>query len=252
MTDGDRWALGKVALVTGGATGLGKGCVERLAKRGANIAIIYGHSKEKALQLVKELEQNNTKAVAVQADVTDDEAVKKAVGEILTWSGNRLDILVNNAGVTRFIQMDHLDEVTRDAWDIIMNTNVLGTFQMTRACAEALKQAHGAVVNVSSIAGLMGRGSSIPYAVSKGALLTLTKAFARILAPNVRVNAVAPGVILTDWVAGQEEHIKLQTANTLLGRPAEVEDVVDAIEGFLRFGNFVTGATLVVDGGFYL
>jgi len=99
---------------------------------------------------------------------------------------------------------------------------------------------------------LMGRGSSIPYAVSKGALLTLTKAFARILAPNVRVNAVAPGVILTDWVAGQEEHIKLQTANTLLGRPAEVEDVVDAIEGFLRFGNFVTGATLVVDGGFYL
>ena len=252
MTDGEQWALGKVALVTGGATGLGKGCVERLAKRGADIAIIYSHSRDKASELVKELEEGSTKAIAVQADVADDESVKKAVKDILAWSGNRLDILVNNAGITRFIQMDHLDEVSREAWDLIMNTNVLGTFQMTRTCAEALKQAHGSVVNVSSIAGLMGRGSSIPYAVSKGALLTLTKVFARVLAPHVRVNAVAPGVILTDWVAGQEEHIKLQTANTLLGRPAEVEDVVDAIEGFLRFGNFVTGATLIVDGGFYL
>ncbi len=252
MTDGEQWAQGMVALVTGGATGLGRGCVERLAKRGADIAIIYGHSKDKALQVVKQLEQGNTRAVAVQADVGDDEAVKRAVAEILAWSGGRLDILVNNAGVTRFIEMDHLDEITREAWDVIMDTNVLGTFQVTRACAEALKQAHGAVVNVTSIAGLMGRGSSIPYAVSKGALITLTKVFARVLAPNVRVNAVAPGVIMTDWVAGHEEHIKLQTADTLLGRPAEVEDVVDAIEGFLRFGNFVTGATLVVDGGFYL
>jgi 3-oxoacyl-[acyl-carrier protein] reductase len=252
MMNNNRWAEGKVALVTGGATGIGKGCVLRLASRGADIAIIYSKSKEKAEQLVKELQENNTRAIALQADITDDIAVRKVIDEILVWSGNRLDILINNAGRTRFIAMEDLDAITRDVWDSIMDTNVLGTFQVTRACAAALKETEGSVLNVASIAGLMGKGSSMPYAVSKGALITLTKAFARVLAPNVRVNAVAPGIVMTDWVAGQEEHVRIQSKNTLLGRPAEIEDVVNTIEGFLRFGGFVTGQTLVVDGGFYL
>lgn len=253
MRDHDeKWAYRKVALVTGGATGIGRGCVERLAKRGAEVAILYGKSKEKAEALVAHLLGEGTKAIAVQADVADDQAVRRAVSTVLAWSGNRLDLLVNNAGTTKFIPAEDLDAIDRDTWDRIMDTNVLGTFQVTRACAEALKAAGGAVVNVSSIAGFMGRGSSIPYTVSKGAVITLTKVFARILAPQVRVNSVAPGIVMTDWVAGHEEHVKLQSADTLLGRPAEVDDVVDAIEGFLRFGNFVTGQTLIVDGGFYL
>lgn len=248
----DRWAHGKVALVTGGATGIGRGTVERLAQRGAQVAILYGTSKEKAEALVAHLLGEGTKAIAVQADVADDQAVRKAVASVLDWSGNRLDLLVNNAGTTKFIPAGDLEAIDREIWSKIMDTNVLGTFQVTRACAEALKSSGGAVVNVGSIAGYMGRGSSIPYTVSKGAVITLTKVFARILAPQVRVNSVAPGIVMTDWVAGHEDHVKLQTADTLLGRPAEVEDVVDAIEGFLRFGNFVTGQTLIVDGGFYL
>ena len=252
MKEDDCWAERKVAFITGGATGIGRGCAMRLANRGADVAIIYSRSKAKAEKLVEELQEHETKAIALQADIADDTAVRRAVSELLDWSGNRLDLLVNNAGATRFVPMNDLNAIDRETWDLIMDTNVLGTFQVTRACADALKKAGGSVVNVASIAGFMGRGSSIPYAISKGAIITMTKSFARVLAPEVRVNAIAPGIVMTDWVAGQEEHVKLQSADTLLGRPAEVEDIVDAIEGFLRFGNFITGQTLIVDGGFYL
>jgi len=245
------WAQGKVALVTGGATGIGKGTVLRLARAGASVAIIYSHSAEKAASLVQELTQEGHDVISLQCDIANDGSVRSMASKMMQWK-SRIDILVNNAGVTRFVQMDDLEGVTKNDWANILNVNVVGTFQVTRAFAPYLKENNGVVVNVASIAGLMGRGSSIPYAVSKGALITLTKCLARVLAPQARVNAVAPGVVLTDWVAGQDEHIKLQTTNTLLGRVAEVDDVVDAIEGFLCNGGFVTGQTLVVDGGFYL
>lgn len=246
-----KWALGKVALVTGGATGIGRGTVLRLVRAGASVAFVYAHSAEKAASLVRELTQEGHDVISLQCDIADDDSVRLMVSEMLQWKSH-IDILVNNAGVTRFIPMDDLEGVTRDDWSNMLNINVIGSFQVTRALAPYLKESKGVVVNVASIAGLMGRGSSIPYAVSKGALITLTKCLARVLAPEARVNAVAPGVVLTDWVAGQEEHIKLQTANTLLGRVAEVDDVVDAIEGFICNGGFVTGQTLIVDGGYYL
>jgi 3-oxoacyl-[acyl-carrier protein] reductase len=245
------WAIGKVALVTGGATGIGRGTVLRLAHAGASVACIYAHSADKATSLVRELTQEGHDVICLQCDIANDDSVRSMVSELLQWKSH-IDILINNAGVTRFVHMDDLEGVTSEDWANMLNINVVGSFQVTRACAPYLKESKGVVVNVASIAGLMGRGSSIPYAVSKGALITLTKCLARVLAPEARVNAVAPGVVLTDWVAGQEEHIKLQTANTLLGRVAEVDDVVDAIEGFICNGGFVTGQTLIVDGGYYL
>jgi len=241
-----------VVLVTGGATGIGRGCVLRMASHGASTVIWYAHSKDKAEQLKQEIaETYGTPCMTVQADVNDDAQVRAGVKQAVDAFG-RIDVVVNNAGRTRFVAMDDLEGVTTEDWDAIMNTNVRGAFFVTRACAEQLKKNKGCVVNISSIAGFMGRGSSIPYAVSKGALINLTKCLARAMAPDVRVNSVAPGIVLTDWVAGQEEHIERQSAGTLLGRPAEVEDVVNAVDGFVQYGNFVTGQTLIVDGGFYL
>lgn len=245
------WARGKVALVTGGATGIGRECIFRFAQAGASVVIVYAHSADKASRMLDELSRQEVPAIALQCDVRDDDAVRSSVAEAIKWKGG-IDILVNNAGTTRFIPMEDLDAVTAEDWTGMIETNVVGAFHMARACASTLRERKGTVVNVASIAGLMGRGSSIPYAVSKGALITLTKCLARVLAPDVRVNAVAPGVVLTDWVKGQDEHIRLQTSDTLLGRVAEAKDVADSIEGFVRSGTFVTGQTLVVDGGFYL
>ncbi len=242
---------GKIALITGGATGIGRSCAERLSALGASVVINYSRSKDKAEQLASQLESRGTPAMAVQADVAQDGDVRNMVEQILSRFG-RIDILVNNAGRTRFVAMDDLEGVTEEDWDMIMNTNVRGAFYVTRACASELKRNNGCVVNISSIAGFMGRGSSIPYSVSKGALINLTKCLARALAPEVRVNSIAPGIVLTDWVIGQEEHIKRQSGGTLMGRAAEAVDVADAVEGMIIHGGFVTGQTLIVDGGFYL
>ncbi len=163
-----------------------------------------------------------------------------------------VDVLVNNAGRTHYVDMADLEGVTEEYWDDIFDTNVKGTFLVTRACADALKRSRGCVVNVSSIAGIQGKGSSLPYAVSKGAVINLTKGLARALAPAVRVNSVAPGIVNTRWVAGKDDHIARMSAGTLLGRVAEADDVAEAILGLVLHGDFIAGQTVVVDGGYCL
>jgi 3-oxoacyl-[acyl-carrier protein] reductase len=160
-----------------------------------------------------------------------------------------LDVLVNNAGTTHFIDHADLEAVTEQVWDDIFSVNVRGAFQCVRAAAPLLKERNGSVVNVTSVAGLQGQGSSIPYAASKAALNAMTKSLARALAPHVRVNAVAPGPIKTRWLAGREEMVRQSLKLTPLGRAAEPDDIADVV-AFLALGQtLMTGQVVVVDGG---
>jgi 3-oxoacyl-[acyl-carrier protein] reductase len=159
-------------------------------------------------------------------------------------------MLVNNAGRTRFVPLPEVDELTDADWDSILGLNVKGAFFAARACAPSMRaRGDGLIVNVASIAGYTGAGSSIPYAVSKGAMITLTKSLAKALAPQIRVNAVAPGIVTTRWVAGHEDHVERYARDTPLGRAATPEDVARVVVSFATHGTFLTGEVTVVDGG---
>ena len=190
---------GKVALITGGGTGVGKGVALRLAKEGTNICINYAHSEKEAYEAKAEVEALGVKCNVYKADVSNDEEDKAMIEAILKDFG-QLDILVNNAGRTHFVQHSDLDGMKSEYFDDIFALNVKGTFFMCRAAAEALKKSHGVIINITSIAGVTGLGSSIAYAASKAAEISITKSLARVLAPEVRVIGVAHGIVLTRWV----------------------------------------------------
>ncbi len=248
---------GAVAIVTGGGTGVGRAVCEALARAGtAAIVVNYSRSAEDAEATAAALRELGSGAVAHQASVADETAVNAMVGEAVSRHG-RLDVLVNNAGTTRFIPHNDLDALTEEVWDEILGVNLKGTFYCARAAAPALRTARGAIVNIASIAGLRSSGSSITYGVSKAGVIQLTRNLALALAPEVRVNVVAPGLIATRWfrkpfgeeaAAAQEERM---AATTPLGRVATAEDVAQAVMGFLG-ADMVTGECVVVDGGRHL
>ena len=239
---------GKVALVTGGGTGIGRSTSLELAAEGATVAINYSRSKDAAEETAHTVIERGGAAEVFQADVSDDDSVRAMVDSIGTTLG-RLDILVNNAGTTRFIPYDRLDELDDEIWDRIYAVNVKGAFYCCRAVAPHMRtRGWGSIVCVSSIAGRTGKGSSIPYAVSKGALSTMVLSLASSMAPEIRVNSVAPGFVETRWTEGQDEYQAGHIAATPLGRIAGPDDVGDAIVSLIRNG-FVTGQELVVDGG---
>jgi 3-oxoacyl-[acyl-carrier protein] reductase len=238
----------RAALVTGAATGIGRAVAIRFASRGLAVAINFSRSEAEARQTLKEVESHGVPAILCQATVADDSAVRAMVESCREELGG-LDVLVNNAGTTHFIDHADLEAVTEAVWDEIFSVNVRGAFQCCRAAAGLLRERGGAIVNVTSVAGLLGHGSSIPYAASKAALNTMTKSLARVMAPQVRVNAVAPGPVRTRWLAGREDRIERDVKQTPLRRAAEPDDIADAVE-FLALGTtLVTGQVLVVDGG---
>jgi 3-oxoacyl-[acyl-carrier protein] reductase len=246
---------GKVALITGGATGLGKATGLALARLGCSIAINHiAATRQEAQECVAEVLATGVRALPVEADVTDSKACQAMV-EAVVQEWQRLDILVNCAGVTRFIPHESLDDVTAEDWDFILDVNVKGTFQSARACRTAMEASGGGViVNVASIAGINGAGSSIPYAVSKAGVINLTMALARVLAPKIRVNAVAPGFIEGRWMREGlgERYLAARegfAAASPLGRVCQPEDVADAIVSLTTGSAMVTGQTLVCDGG---
>lgn len=239
---------GRVAVITGGGTGIGRATALMLADRGANLVINYSRSAEDAEATVHELQQRGVRAVTHRADVADDEAVRAMVSRTLREFG-RLDIVVNNAGKTHFVPLDDLEGMKEELWDSIMDVNVKGAFFLSRAAAPALKEAEGCIVNVASIAGLNGRGSCVAYAASKAALLSVTRSLAIALGPRVRVNAVAPGIVLSRWVAGQEEHVRSLSSGAPLGRAAEPEDVAEVVLSLIDRATLVTGQTWTVDAG---
>jgi 3-oxoacyl-[acyl-carrier protein] reductase len=250
---------GKTAIITGSASGIGAAAALGLAKRGANIIINYSKSADEAAKIANDVRNLGADVAVVQANVADDADCKKlAATAIEKWGG--LDILINNAGTTKFASHADLDALTAEDFASIYAVNVIGPYQMTRACAPALKKTTtGAVVNVSSIAGVAGVGSSIAYAASKGALNTLTLSLARALAPEIRVNAVCPGYVATGWFKnrfGEEafNRITQEQADAVpLKRAASAEEVADTVL-FLACpeSRHITGEFIVIDGGMHL
>ncbi|UCB51003.1 MAG: SDR family oxidoreductase [Deltaproteobacteria bacterium] len=241
----------KTALITGAGTGIGRSIALRLAAAGADIAINYSRSEKEALQTQKAVEESGVRSLVYKADVADDGQVRAMVGETIKKLG-RLDILVNNAGVTYFVEHADLEGLKGEYWDRIMGVNVKGMFFCCRAAAEELKKRKGCIINITSIAGLTGLGSSIAYAASKAAAISLTKSLARVMAPEVRVNSIAPGVVLTRWVEGQEDHVQRLAEGSPMGRVATAEDISEVAYALITQAGFVTGQSIVVDGGMFM
>jgi 3-oxoacyl-[acyl-carrier protein] reductase len=238
----------KVALVTGSATGVGRACALRFAKLGFAVVINYSKSEGDAHETVRLVEAEGGRALLCRATVADESQVRAMVERTATQFG-RLDVLVNNAGTTHFVAHADLDALTDAVWDEIFQVNLKGAFYCARAAMPLLKAAKGNVVNVSSVAGLTGQGSSIPYCASKAALNCLTQSLARAFGPDVRVNAVAPGPINTRWLAGREAHVAKFLEQAPLGRAADPDDIADAVVYLATGTTLTTGQVLVVDGG---
>jgi 3-oxoacyl-[acyl-carrier protein] reductase len=238
----------KVALVTGSATGVGRATALRFAKRGYAVAVNYSRSEQEAQETFADVKALGVPALLCQATVGDDAQVRAMVERCRRELGG-LDVLVNNAGTTQFIPHTDLEAVTDDVWDDIFQVNLKGAFYACRAALPLLKERKGSIVNVSSVAGLLGHGSSIPYSASKAAMNCMTQSLARAFAPEVRVNAVAPGPIDTRWLANYQEHMAKAIAQTPMQRASTPDDIADAIE-FLALGtSLITGQVVVVDGG---
>lgn len=242
---------GKIALISGGGTGIGRAIALLLAQSGVDIALNYSRSEEDASKTCQEIKDLGVRCLTYKADVSHDEQVRQMVSKVVTDFG-QLDFLVNNAGITHFVEHADLEGMKEAYWDDIMGVNVKGLFFCCRAVAAELKKNKGCIVNITSIAGLTGLGSSIAYAASKAAAISVTKSLARALAPEVRVNAVAPGIVQTRWVEGKVDHVARLGANTPLGRVASPEDIAEVVVSLIAHAGFVTGQTIVVDGGNFI
>jgi 3-oxoacyl-[acyl-carrier protein] reductase len=240
---------GRVALVTGGGTGIGREISRQLALRGANLMLSYARSEADAASAAAELAHHGVRTATHRADVrsvADCDALVQATIETF----GRIDVLVNNAGVTRFIPFPDLAAVTEEVWDDIFGVNLKGAFFVARAAGIWMRH-HGdgaaVIVNISSTAGLTTRGSSLPYAVSKSALLHTTQTLAAALAPRVRVNAVAPSSVFTRWWTGLEDALQRTVEKDFrFGRAITVEEVADAVL-LLITNEGMSGQTIVVD-----
>jgi len=242
---------GKAALVTGAAVSVGRAVALDLARRGVAVAVNYSRSVTDAEQTAAECEKLGVRAVCVQADVGRDDQVR-AMTEKAVEALGRLDVLVNNAGVTRFIDHAEMEKVGEDDWDYIFRTNVWGTFVCTRAAVPALRRdGGGVVINLSSVAGVYGTGSSVPYCASKAAINNMTVTLARALAPDIRVNAVAPGFVDTRWWSDREHSDAIKqfaAAAAPLKKVCQAEDVSKVVMDLVS-SDMMTGQVVVVDGG---
>lgn len=238
----------KVAIVTGGGTGIGRATSIELAKRGATVIVNYSRSKADAENTVRQINEEGGRALAIQADVSRDNEVRLMVQTVVQQFGT-VDLLVNNASITQHIPMDDLEAVTEEIWDELFDVNVKGMFNCARAVAPHMKNnQQGAIVNLGSIAGQTGLGSSLPYAVSKAAVHGLTKSLARTLAPDIRVNCIVPGAVATRWWAGREDQMNRLAPHLPLQRIATPEDIAAMICTTLE-QEAITGQILTVDCG---
>jgi 3-oxoacyl-[acyl-carrier protein] reductase len=229
----------RVAVVTGGTSGMGEAAAKELEKRGWHVAAM---ARSKA---------------QFQGDVAVDADCRRIAKAVLDKWG-RIDALVNSAGTTKFVAHADLEGLSAEDFEAIFRVNLIGPFQMIRACLPALKASKGCIVNVSSVASILGTGSSIAYAASKAALDTMSFSLARALGPEIRVNVVAPGYVRTPWqiaahgAAGAEDLERKFAERTPLKAAAEAHDVADAIAWLVEGARRVTGEIIYVDGGMHI
>lgn len=243
---------GKTAVVTGASRGIGRAIALELAKEGANIVVNYSGSKEKADQVVAEIESLGVKAISVQANVSDSESVQSLMNTAIEQFGS-IDILVNNAGITRDNLIMRMKE---DEWDDVINTNLKGVFLATKAVTrQMMKQRSGRIINIASVVGVLGNAGQANYVAAKAGVIGLTKTTARELASrNILVNAVAPGYIATEMTDALPEDVKQTISGQIpLAKIGSPENVAKAVV-FLASddASYITGQTLHVDGGLYM
>ncbi|HEY7917684.1 MAG TPA: SDR family NAD(P)-dependent oxidoreductase [Acidimicrobiales bacterium] len=243
----DHEFAGQTVLVTGSSSGIGASTARHFAALGATVAVNSSTSVEAGEALAAELPG----AGYFQADVADEGQARRLVDQVVARHG-RLDVLVNNAGTTQVIPHGELEAASPEVWRRIFDVNVIGTWQVTVAAVPHLRASgRGQVVNVSSVAGERPTGSSIPYACSKAAVSHMTRLLANTLGPDIRVNAVAPGLVDTPWTADWGAVREFVTAQAPLQRTASPEDVAEVIVGLAR-ASYVTGEVVLIDGGLHL
>lgn len=247
-----------VVIVTGSGTGVGAACVRQFAGKGARVVVNYSRSQDEAEATAAECAALGAEVEVIKADVADDAACRQMVATVMARWG-RLDALVNNAAITRASDPFDLETLGAQDFHDVFGVNVVGAYQMARAAIPAmLTSGGGAIVNVSSNVAFTGGGSSIAYTVSKGALNALTLTLARTQGPEIRVNAVCPGVIDTRWMrnaVGEKGYAALEQRfidNAPLARVAQPEDVASAVVWLVEGADYVTGEVLSIDGGIRL
>ena len=235
----------RVALVTGSTSGIGAATARRLAKDGYKVALHSGRSVEIGQKMAKELDGSYH-----QADLADEAATRALVADVLDKHG-RLDVLVNNAGLSIRIPHTDLKAATPALWRQMLDVNLISPFILVAEAEAALRRTRGCVVNIGTHAGVRPKGSSIPYAASKAALHHVTRLLALTLAPDIRVNAVAPGLVLTPMTASWPDMLETWNTRAPMRRPAKPEDIADLVAA-LCANDYVTGEIVIADGGLNL
>ena len=239
----------RVALVTGGGTGLGRAISLALAEAGCHVAINYSRSEHEAGETAAAVEVLGRRARPIRADVADDSSVRQMIDTVVGEFGG-LDILVNNAGTTRYVPLTDLEGLTDETWDTILGVNLKGPFHCSRAAAPHLrKSGRGKIINTASNSAFQPSGSSIAYMCSKAALVMLTKALATALAPDIQVNAIAPGWLDTRWV---EQHLPADVRVAVLSDttypPAPLDELARLVVTLAEIDS-LSGQTIIVDRG---
>ena len=242
------------ALVTGGATGIGRSAVLALARAGFDVAVNYSSSETAARETAAAAEKLGAGTLLVRCDVSDEKAVR-AMLRAVEQRFQRLDVLINNAGTTASWKPRDLETLSLEEWDRVFAVNVRGLFQVTRAAVPLLKKNQGCVINTASIVGLRPGPQPLPYAASKAAVVNLTKTLAWNLGPEIRVNAVAPGWMEGDWMKRMlkdkyGELMEKRAKATPLRRVVTADDVAETMMSLIQSNRFVTGEVIVIDGGF--
>ncbi|PCM45924.1 SDR family NAD(P)-dependent oxidoreductase [Marinobacter sp. ANT_B65] len=247
-----------VAIVTGSSSGIGAAIARLFAEHGCHVVINFSNNEEGARTVASECEKHGVKTLVYRANVAEDSECRAMVDATLEQFG-RVDILVNNAGTTRFCNHNNLDGLSKQDFLDLYEVNTIGPYQMTRAAENALRaNGSGHIINMASIAGLAGIGSSIAYAASKGALITMTRSLARVMGPEVRVNAVCPGFVQGEWLKkglGEDNYnvlLEKTKAAAPLNDTASPETVADVCLGLIIGGDLTTGETILIDGGAHL
>ncbi|HVY04582.1 MAG TPA: glucose 1-dehydrogenase [Burkholderiales bacterium] len=247
-----------VCIVTGSATGTGAACAVQLARKGCRVVVNYTKSEKDAKETLEACKSAGAEAILVKGDVSND-ADCRAMAQAALDKWGRIDALINNAGITKFVAASDLDGLDASDFQRLYAVNVIGPYQMIRACVPAMKkQGKAAIVNISSISGVKGIGSSTAYIASKGALNAMTLALARSLGPEIRVNAVCPGLIETRWHLDRfspADYAKFKAnyeKSVPLARAASADDVAEVAVWLIEGADLVTGESILVDGGLHL